>query len=128
MKSMMNLCLSANLQQSQTRYGSITECHYVLALPNLCALIASLSVSVLILCFAAVTIALHSLHCCRLPASPTAMACLVEHRLYVETHALQAAVTPASEPCEAPPAPSQRQVQLLNGLRNRVFMHEGVPW
>lgn len=42
------------------------------------------------------------------------------------TH-LQGSDVPATAADGGPPAPSHRQVELLNSLRDRVFLHEGIP-
>ena len=53
---------------------------------------------------------------------------VVEPHLDGEGAHLQGADVPATAAGGAAPAPSRRQVELLDALRTRVFLHEGVPW
>ena len=52
----------------------------------------------------------------------------VEPHLDGEGAHLQGSDAPALAAGGAAPAPSRRQVELLNALRTRVFLHQGVPW
>ena len=53
---------------------------------------------------------------------------VVEPHLDGEGSHLQGAGVPAVTTGGEAPAPSRKQVELLNALRTRVFLHEGVPW
>ena len=53
---------------------------------------------------------------------------VVEPHLDGEGAHLQGSDAPALAAGGGAPAPSRRQVELLNTLRTRVFLHEGVPW
>ena len=52
---------------------------------------------------------------------------VVEPHLDGEGAHLQGSDVPATAADGGPPAPSHRQVELLNSLRDRVFLHEGIP-
>lgn len=52
---------------------------------------------------------------------------VLEPHLDGEGAHLQGSDVPATAADGAPPAPTHRQVELLNSLRDRVFLHEGIP-